>query len=291
MATGAYYGGVAVDEDFNVYVSDGNRQLLQKWLPGATQPINLLTGSIFTALFFHSPTRSFYFIDMFHTYLKGVYQLALGSITPVIVVVSNGTGSSLNQLQSNCRGLYVNKLGDIFVLDSDNQRVLKWTANASSGILVAGGGGRGNGTTQLSDPYGLFVDESNNVIYVVDTTNNRIQKYLEGSVSGVTVININSYTTGNNVALSHDRPKAIFVDRTGNILFGIWTVITKWTPGAKNGIIVATGDQGSGANVMFMQTPSAFAFDNLGNLYAVDVENQRVLKFNSTSSSCTTKTL
>lgn len=106
-----------------------------------------------------------------------------------------------------------------------------------------------------------------------------------------TVININSYTIGNNVALSHDRSKAIFVDRTGNILFGIWTIITKWTPGAKNGIIVATGDQGSGANIMSMQTLSAFAFDNLGTLYAVGVENQRVLKFNSTSSSCTTKIL
>jgi DNA-binding beta-propeller fold protein YncE len=288
VATGGYYNGLAVDEDFNVYTSDGNRQLLQKWLPDATQPINLLDGFSFTALFFHSPTRSFYFIDMFHNFYRGVYKLALGSITPMIVVFSNGTGSSLNQLQSNCRGLYVNKLGDIFVLDSDNQRVLKWTVNASSGILVAGGGGKGNGSTQLSDPHGLYVDELNSAIYVADTRNNRIQKYIDGSVSGVTVIDL---VPANTVASSMYDPGAIFVDRTGSILVSEFGHITKWTPGAKDSIKVATGYQGSGDNLKYMMAASAFAFDNLGNLYVLDWTNQRVLKFNSTSSSCTTKIL
>lgn len=288
MASGAYYNGLAVDEDFNVYTSIGNTKLLQKWLPGATQPINLLSEFLFDHLFYHSLTRSFYFLDMFAFY-PGVYKLAFGSTAPVIVVSPNGTGSSLNQMQKNCRGLYVNKLGDIFVLDSENHRVLKWSVNASSGILVAGGGGQGNGSTQLSDAFGLFVDELNNVIYVADTWNYRIQKYVDGSVSGVTIIGPASHAIIDNIASPVSSLEAVFVDRAGNILVSTLEGIIKWAPGAKDGIIVATGNQGSGANIMYMSTSTAIVFDNLGNLYTVDNANRRILKFNSTSNSCTSE--
>ncbi|CAF1506091.1 unnamed protein product [Didymodactylos carnosus] len=288
VASGGYYGGLAVDDDFNVYVADGNHRRLQKWAPGVAQPVNMLEGYFsHTPMFFHSSTRSLYYIDRLLAGSPGVYKLVLGQTTPVRVAFGNGVGSALNQLRHDCRDFYVNSAGDIFVLDTYNQRVLKWVVNASSAILVAGGRGQGNTSTQLSyEAYGLYVDTINNAIYVADTGNNRIQKYTTGSVSGVTVIDA-TYRRNFSVGLPQlYGPKTVFVDRTGSILVGDWQRITKWTPDATSASLVAGGKQGSGANVKSMDNPSAFTFDRQGSLYVLDWINQRVLKFNVASTSC-----
>ncbi|CAF1176359.1 unnamed protein product [Adineta ricciae] len=272
VASGGYYGGLAVDDDFNVYVADGNPRRLQKWAPCAVQPVNMLEGQFsHNPLFFHSPSRSLYYID---TILGNptVYKLLPGQTVPVKVAFGNGVGNGLNQLQRNCRGLYVNEVGDVYVLDASNQRVLKWMVNATSGVLIA--------------------DAVNNVVYVADTGNHRIQKYISGSVNGITVISGPYRTISPTVFREIYYPQAVFVDRTGNILVGDWARITKWisngSTGSFTGSLIADGIQGFNANATRMDTPSAFAFDRTGNLYAVDWSNQRVLKFNVMSQQCTT---
>lgn len=58
----------------------------------------------------------------------------------------------------------------------------KWKHHA---ITVAGGHGQGNGLNQLSYPYGIYMDKSNQNIYIADMDNDRIIRWkLNGTKYG-----------------------------------------------------------------------------------------------------------
>ncbi|CAF4509239.1 unnamed protein product, partial [Rotaria magnacalcarata] len=59
---------------------------------------------------------------------------------------------------------------------------------STNGTLVAGigNGTAGNGTNQLSCPLGIYVDQSM-ALYIADSRNGRIQKWLSGASTGTTV--------------------------------------------------------------------------------------------------------
>ncbi|CAF3903538.1 unnamed protein product, partial [Rotaria sp. Silwood1] len=59
----------------------------------------------------------------------------------------------------------------------------RWQQN---GITVAGGNQQGNGINQLSQPYGLYVDDDQ-TIYVSDTLNLRIMEWKRGATNGQVV--------------------------------------------------------------------------------------------------------
>lgn len=53
-------------------------------------------------------------------------------------------------------------------------------------MIVAGGNNQGNQPNQLSFPYGIYID-GNNSLYIGDTGNDRIQWWLPGATTGITV--------------------------------------------------------------------------------------------------------
>lgn len=55
-------------------------------------------------------------------------------------------------------GLAIDRDGALYVSDSDNHRVMKWTINTSEGVIVAGDQTDGDSLRQVSGPRGLFVD-------------------------------------------------------------------------------------------------------------------------------------
>ena len=67
-------------------------------------------------------------------------------------------------------------MGTVYVADRDNHRVMRWFKGSKSGSVIIGGQGSGNGTAQLSYPTDLAFDRQGN-LYVVDTFNNRVQKF------------------------------------------------------------------------------------------------------------------
>ncbi|CAF5068278.1 unnamed protein product, partial [Rotaria sp. Silwood1] len=68
----------------------------------------------------------------------------------------------------------------------------RWQQN---GITVAGGNRQGNGINQLSDPYGLYVD-NDQTIYVADSLNHRIVEWKQGATSGQVVAGGNGQGSG-----------------------------------------------------------------------------------------------
>ncbi|CAF1173813.1 unnamed protein product [Adineta steineri] len=242
---------IAVDNDFNVYVANWDTHTLQKWFSDTNELINLFEEQFpETPIFYHSLTRSLYFFYVYKD-IPGVFKLVNGNSAPVNVFSSNGRGWNLDQLDSSCKGLYVNAAGDIFVLDQGRHRIVKWVVNATSGVLVAGRKEDESNSDQLEFPSGMYVDEINNSVYVItDMMGRRIKRFSNGSVYGVTV-------------------------------FWWWS---EWTSDIKyNGIILG---ESSGGGATHFYTPQLMTFDKLGNLYVYDKSDGQVIRFDVNSTSC-----
>ncbi|CAF3969253.1 unnamed protein product, partial [Adineta steineri] len=69
---------------------------------------------------------------------------------------------------------------NVYVADSNNDRIMRWCKESCKGSVVVGGNGNGNGKgqqpKQLNYPKGLSFDVEGN-LYVVDCGNHRIQKF------------------------------------------------------------------------------------------------------------------
>jgi len=68
-------------------------------------------------------------------------------------------------------------LGNVYVTDTDNDRVQKFTSN---GTFITKWGTEGSRDGQFLKPEGIDIDSLNN-IYVADTGNSRIQKFTSNS--------------------------------------------------------------------------------------------------------------
>ncbi len=70
----------------------------------------------------------------------------------------------------------------MYIVDSYNYRVLKWTSGDPLGYVVAGGNGNGAAFTQMGMSYGIYVDSQLN-IYVSEYGNNRVTKWSNGNTT------------------------------------------------------------------------------------------------------------
>jgi len=95
-------------------------------------------------------------------------------------------GSSMSQLNSGARYLFVDSNRNVYVSDQVNQRVIRWQIGNSTGTIAAGTGTAGSLSTQVNYPYGMWVDSNLN-LYVAEYNNHRVTKWAPASSSGVTV--------------------------------------------------------------------------------------------------------
>jgi sugar lactone lactonase YvrE len=93
----------------------------------------------------------------------------------ILVAGGQGKGNKLTQL-SNPRGVIVDSLGTIYVVDGWNHRVMRWCSGVTEGDVIVGGNGQGQLANQLNYPEGLAFDGVGN-LYVADCLNHRIQRF------------------------------------------------------------------------------------------------------------------
>ncbi|CAF2045326.1 unnamed protein product, partial [Rotaria magnacalcarata] len=98
-----------------------------------------------------------------------------GAIEGIVVAGGLRQGNALTQLYFP-NGLFVDTLGTLYVADSWNHRVMRWTQGAKQGTVVVGGNGEGAGANQFSNPFGLSFDRHGN-LYVADYNNHRVQRF------------------------------------------------------------------------------------------------------------------
>ncbi|OPZ44804.1 MAG: Virginiamycin B lyase [Euryarchaeota archaeon ADurb.BinA087] len=173
---------------------------------------------------------------------------------------------------NNPRGVAVDGAGNVYVADTQNDRVQKFTV---TGTFITKWGSNGPGDGKFSFPHAVAVDTEGNV-YVADTYNHRIQKF---TPNGTFIM-----TWGEGPELADGKfsyPHAVAVDTEGNVYVAdsynhriqkfnrTGSFITKWGDGP-----------GSGDGQFYY--PFGIAVDNAGNVYVADSQNNRIQKFNAT---------
>ena len=169
------------------------------------------------------------------------------------------------------QAIAVDHSGNVFVADTDNHRIEKFT-NTGGFLLQWGGMGTGDG--QFDSPHGVAVDGNGNV-FVADSGNNRIQKFTS---MGALLAKWGS--TGSDDG-QFNGPAGVAVDPSGNLFVADSgnNRIQKFT---NTGVFLTKWGSVGGADGQFA-APVGVAVDGTGHeVFVADKFNHRVQKFTDT---------
>lgn len=182
---------------------------------------------------------------------------------------------------NNPRNIAFDAQGNMYVADSDNNRIQKFDPTGKF-LTMWGSRSPDNApapANTFNQPWGIAVDKAGNV-YVADTWNHRIQKF-DSNGKFLTTWGTNGDTRGvaQGMPLQFYGPRAIVIDAQGNLYVtdtGNKRVM-KFTP---NGDPLGQFG-GVGAENGQFQEQVGLGIDREGNFYVADTWNQRIQKFDS----------
>ncbi len=319
--------GVAIDGAGNVYFADYYNQRIRK-LTLATGVLATVAGSgtigfegdggLGTAAALGYPTGvavdaagAMYIADSLDYRIR---KVAAPTVPTLLVTTVAGTGTAgyngdglatTAQLYSP-QGVTVDGAGNVYIADTNNQRVRKVTAatgviSTVAGTGVAGFSGEGGLATaaQVHSPTGMAVDAAGNV-YLADYYNQRIRKITvaTGLITTVAGTGVPGFSGDGGAATAAELqyPTGVAVDAAGNIYIpdqynqrirkvtaatGVITTI------AGNGVIGVAGDGGL-ATAAQLNYPQGVGVDGAGNVYIADTNNQRMRKVTAATGLITT---
>ncbi|CAF4184515.1 unnamed protein product, partial [Adineta steineri] len=281
-----YPAGIMVGKNDSIYIMDYGTSYyrMQLFYPGSQ-----LGTTIFNATFGTGLNQISYAVALNIDVSGNIYILdqnndrvtkwTPGASTGIVLAGNNGVGSSLTTLNTPWDFFVEPNTSYIWIADSYNNRIVKWI-NTSTAVLVAGGGTSGLKANQLNYPEGLFVDTSDsNTLYIADTYNHRIQKWLYGASNGTTVAGQQSGVSGSALnqlykpfTLTMDTNKSLYIVDYGNHRIVLWLL------GATSGILIA-GTGVAGVLPSQLYYPYSARFDSTGALIVNDFSNNRIQRF------------
>ena len=263
-----------VDDDENVYITDYSNNRVVVWKDGAT------TGEmvIGEGAQIERSDR-----------LRNPKDIILDKATDSFIIADEGNRRIAQWSRKNDSGIKtiipdilassiaMDHEGYLYVCDYENHEVKRYKVGETTGVVVAGGHGKGAKLKHLSHPMCIFVDREQSV-YVSDWGNHRIVKWEKGAKAGQVVAGTDKYYSVDPESLAD--PFGLVVDEDKNVYVADWGKhrIVRWEPGAPKGtVIVGEGTMGNSSTQL--SRPYGIAFDRRGNLYVSDFCNQRVQKF------------
>jgi DNA-binding beta-propeller fold protein YncE len=274
----------------NMYVVDRGNNRVQKY-PAGSQLGTTLVGNGAAGsgsgqldepmgLYVDALTEDVYVADCFN------YRVQKVSSVNITLQGSTVVGPSSSPSVYGPFGVQFDAQGNLYVSDW-NQRVIKWSPNATIGIMVAGTGTLGSTASSFNLPDIFDLDASGEYVYVPDRNNNRIQKWklpFNGSspaTAGVTVAGGNG---AGNLPNQLNSPHSVYVSKkTGAIYIADSgnNRVQRWQVGATEGVTVAGSPQGvSSAGPAELDYPEGVFLDaNETYLYVADQGNNRVQRF------------
>ncbi|MFL6448492.1 MAG: NHL repeat-containing protein [Bryobacteraceae bacterium] len=213
------------------------------------------------------------------------------------------TDASLN----SPNGVTVDGGGNLYIADTENNRIRKVSAETGVITTVAGNGcqyncdiGDGGPATSasLSVISGVAVDGSGN-LYIAEWGNNRIRK-VSADTGVITTVagngcqyncDIGGGGLATNTALN--RPGGVAVDGSGNLYIADTGSDRIRKVSTATGVITTVaggGDEGDGglATDASLNSPNGVAVDGSGNLYIADTWNSRIRKVSASTGVITT---
>ena len=219
------------------------------------------------------------------------------------------------QIKQDSSSTFINKLF-INIAPTPTTTDLKWKQQATT---IAGGNGRGNQLNQFNAPFGIYVDDQQQTIYVADYENHRIIKWKFGERNGEVVAGGNG--RGNridqlnrpiNVILDRNKKSLIICD-LGNERVVRWSLenqndrqiliqdiscvglmmnnngdlfVSDWQRGEvkkwkkdEKQGTIVAGGNGNGDKLNQLYCPGHICVDREDSIYVSDRENNRVMKW------------
>ncbi len=100
-----------------------------------------------------------------------------------------GSGGSGYSEFSFPTAIYVDSNGTMYILDSNNYRVVKWLRGEPLGFPVVGNRGAGSTLDKIGSSYGIYLDNQAN-IYVSEYSNHRVTKWYNGNTTAGILVSI-----------------------------------------------------------------------------------------------------
>lgn len=192
----------------------------------------------------------------------------------------NGDEAKFNQP----RGIAIDTDGNIYVADSDNDRIRKITANGDVTTLAGLTKGFSDGIgsdARFNSPGDIATDLQGNV-YVVDGGNHKIRKITPSGDVTTLAGSTKGFADATGADAQFHFPEGIAVDKEGNVYVADKGnhKIRKITPdgavttlaGTTKGFMEGAGD------VAQFDTPFKIAVDTNGNVYVTDYFNNKIRK-------------
>ncbi len=317
--------GVAVDGLGNVFVADTSNHRLRR-IDATTGVITTLAGTGFpgyggdgaaaSSALLGSPSglavdaRGDVFVADTDNHRVRRIDATSGVITTVVGTGASGYSGDGEAATSTTLwsplGVALDANGNLFVADTENQRLRRIDAATGLTTTVAGDGGwgfAGDGgpaaDAQMRSPYGVAVDHAGHV-YVADTFNHRLRRVdaTTGLIATVAGVGIAGTSRDGGAATSAPlaTPYGLATDALGNLLVVDTYMFRLRRIDAATGVIstlAGTGTYGSAgdggpATEAQLASPRGVAVDPAGNLYIADGDNHRVRRIDAATGVITT---
>ena len=257
--------GISVDKSDNIYINDGQSLSFEKFSAEGNHisgwNYNPENSVIEIPLILHvDHLNNFYVFGE----IMGESRYSLPSGTHIKKFSSDGKQLAefdLSDVVTRSLTVDSDHDGNLYLLDDHNSKIVKLFVDGTT--VEWGSLGTQNG--MFNFPTDIAVDSTNNV-YVADRYNHRIQKFSDNGEF------IHKWDVT-------DNPVLITVDSKDNIhALTEANLVKKFS---KDGLLLDTWNPVGSTQNIHLTSPKAVATDSAGNVYVVDANAQRIVKFDS----------
>ncbi len=179
VGNGYFPTSVAVRND-TVYTTDWHQHVVRRFHRGYVNPgVNVITGATNSRMMFFSGD------SMYVVAINSIRKFSATATTTFgtgrLIAGTGVSGPALNQF-NDPQHVFLDSIGNLFVADNGNHRIVKWEPGASSGLLVTGDGTSGSAPGQLSAPNKIYIS-TDGFMYVSD--NHNVRQYAHTLVNAL----------------------------------------------------------------------------------------------------------
>jgi sugar lactone lactonase YvrE len=254
--------GVAMDGAGNLYIADNKNNRVVKVTPAGVGSV-MSMGSLSPAL--GNPNGvavdSAGNVFVADTQNNRVVELTPEGVASELSTPSIPAGSGCGHNAGLCDpgGVVVDALGDIYIADTGNSRVVEVTSLGVTTVL-------NTGSLTLGAHFGLGLDSTGDV-YIADSSNNRVVEVTTAGVASV-------LNTG---PLALNSPTGVAVDAAGDVY------ITDYYNDRVVEVTAAGAASVVGLGGLSLGRSNGLAVDGAGNLYIADGSKNRVVMVSQTT--------
>lgn len=165
--------------------------------------------------------------------------------------------------------LAVDRYGSLYITGHALFSIMRFASGSYNGTVIAGTGSSGNDADEFDDPTDLVVDD-NRTLYVVDSKNRRVMKWLYNAKNGTAVISSTLIEGVVGIAFVPGYTTRVYLSNQSTHAIYIWDFGSS-TPNATLNTVNHTTNN--------LNHPWGITLDKYGNLYVADRDNDRIVMF------------